>query len=89
MFPHWDVQRRMEARPIIRRYVFSSHLAGLSATWTLNLFRSDGTLRERCWYWWTDHAAIANHRRISARGTTPVRSAMMIPLRKSTKYGID
>jgi hypothetical protein len=36
-----------------------------------------------------DHAAIANHRRISARGTMPVRSAMMIPLRKSTKYGID
>ena len=50
---------------------------------------SDGTLRERCSYWLTDHAAIANHRRISVRGTTPVRSAMMIPLRKSTKNGID
>jgi hypothetical protein len=36
-----------------------------------------------------DHAAMENHRRISARGTTPVRSAMMIPRRKSTKYGID
>jgi hypothetical protein len=35
------------------------------------------------------HAAIANHRRISARGTAPVRSAMIIPRRKSTKYGID
>jgi hypothetical protein len=32
--------------------------------------------------------AVANHRRISARGTTPVRSAMIIPPRKSTKYGI-
>jgi hypothetical protein len=32
-----------------------------------------------------DHADIANHRRISARGTTPVRSAMIIPRRKSTK----
>ena len=31
------------------------------------------------------HAAVANHRRISARGTTPVRSAMIIPPRKSTK----
>jgi hypothetical protein len=39
--------------------------------------------------WNPDHAAIANHRRISARGTTPVRSAMIIPRRKSTKYGID
>jgi hypothetical protein len=36
-----------------------------------------------------DHAAIANHRRISARGTTPVRSARIIPPRNSTKYGID
>jgi hypothetical protein len=34
------------------------------------------------------HAAVANHRRISARGTIPVRSAIIIPPRKSTKYGI-
>ncbi len=34
------------------------------------------------------HAAMANHRRISARGTTPARSAMIIPPRKSTKYGM-
>jgi hypothetical protein len=35
------------------------------------------------------HAAAANQRRISARGTTPVFSARMMPRRKSTKYGID
>jgi hypothetical protein len=37
--------------------------------------------------WTLAHAAIANHPRISARGTTPIRSAMIIFPRKSTEIG--